>query len=347
MSRRPAQARETARWAVGLVQMPEGQGLTAAALLGDGCAIEELGQTRWRYWSAAERRAMSADGTAGAEARREGALTALSEVLAAFPEAQALGCDTLAPEVGAALAEAMGLPVVRDFAAADRELGGRGRPMDAFFHHALLRSTGLRGASAVLVLDRVCRLTWADADQPDPAAPGACLAFDIGPGQAEAGYRLTGGRVSEPLIEAATQALWFRQLPPKWLTGQSFPELGAALAQLDPADAAATTRSLIAVAALIGLSQCPAPPQELLVAGPGRRDSELLQLLEAGFEGRIRTVEAAGLDGEALTAQACAWLALRVLAGLPSSGPGTTGVAASVGGGRVSRPGGDRRDPGN
>lgn len=48
-----------------------------------------------------------------------------------------------------------------------------------------------------------------------------------------------------------------------------------------------------------------------------------------------------GLDGDMLEAQAFAYLAVRVARGLPTSGPATTGVAALVGGGRVSRPGRD------
>jgi len=40
-----------------------------------------------------------------------------------------------------------------------------------------------------------------------------------------------------------------------------------------------------------------------------------------------------------LEAQAFAYLAVRVLRGLPTSAPMTTGVAAPVGGGRVSRAG--------
>jgi anhydro-N-acetylmuramic acid kinase len=39
-----------------------------------------------------------------------------------------------------------------------------------------------------------------------------------------------------------------------------------------------------------------------------------------------------------LEAQAFAHLAVRVVRGLPTSFPGTTGVAAAVGGGEVSRP---------
>jgi anhydro-N-acetylmuramic acid kinase len=52
----------------------------------------------------------------------------------------------------------------------------------------------------------------------------------------------------------------------------------------------------------------------------------------------IAPVEAVGLDGDMLEAQAFAYLAVRVRRGLPTSFPGTTGVRASVGGGQVSVP---------
>jgi anhydro-N-acetylmuramic acid kinase len=52
----------------------------------------------------------------------------------------------------------------------------------------------------------------------------------------------------------------------------------------------------------------------------------------------VAPVEAAGLDGDMLEAQAFAHLAVRVVRGMPTSAPGTTGVAAPVGGGQLSRP---------
>ena len=48
-------------------------------------------------------------------------------------------------------------------------------------------------------------------------------------------------------------------------------------------------------------------------------------------------VEAAGWDGGALEAQAFAYLALRCLADLPLSLPGTTGVPQPTGGGVLHR----------
>ena len=58
----------------------------------------------------------------------------------------------------------------------------------------------------------------------------------------------------------------------------------------------------------------------------------------AGVGVGVHPVEALHLNGDMLEAQAFAYLALRVALGLSTSGPMTTGVAAYVGGGTVSRP---------
>ena len=47
--------------------------------------------------------------------------------------------------------------------------------------------------------------------------------------------------------------------------------------------------------------------------------------------------EQAGLDGDAIEAQAFAYMAVRSLRGLPLSGPSTTGVTEPLCGGRLFR----------
>jgi anhydro-N-acetylmuramic acid kinase len=63
-----------------------------------------------------------------------------------------------------------------------------------------------------------------------------------------------------------------------------------------------------------------------------------MAMLAAGTNAAVEPVEAEGLDGDMLEAQAFAYLAVRVLRGLPTSAPGTTGVRLPVSGGRISRP---------
>ncbi|MBT6927669.1 MAG: anhydro-N-acetylmuramic acid kinase, partial [Marinovum sp.] len=52
----------------------------------------------------------------------------------------------------------------------------------------------------------------------------------------------------------------------------------------------------------------------------------------------VLPVEAVGLDGDMLEAQAFAYLAVRVTRGLPTSCSETTGVQAPVCGGEISLP---------
>ena len=58
-----------------------------------------------------------------------------------------------------------------------------------------------------------------------------------------------------------------------------------------------------------------------------------MAMLAARSNVPVEAVEAVGLDGDMLEAQAFAYLAVRVLRGLPTSAPGTTGVRLPVSGG--------------
>ncbi len=75
------------------------------------------------------------------------------------------------------------------------------------------------------------------------------------------------------------------------------------------------------------------------MGGGGRHNATLMAMLADRLSCPVRPVEAAGLDGDMLEAQAFAFLAVRVQRGMATSCPTTTGVAAAVGGGRISRPG--------
>ena len=69
-----------------------------------------------------------------------------------------------------------------------------------------------------------------------------------------------------------------------------------------------------------------------------RPNGTMMQMLAERVDAPVEPVEAVGLDGDMLEAQAFAYLAVRVLRDLPTSAPGTTGVSACVGGGIVSVP---------
>ena len=91
--------------------------------------------------------------------------------------------------------------------------------------------------------------------------------------------------------------------------------------------------SAAAVAAAV--RYLPAPPREWLVCGGGRRNPAIMAALERRLAVPVRPVEEVGWDGDALEAQAFAYLAVRSAHGLPLSLPTTTGAPQPVRGGRL------------
>src|SRR5438309_66378 len=88
----------------------------------------------------------------------------------------------------------------------------------------------------------------------------------------------------------------------------SLPAAGGRPDGLSPADGAATLTEMTAAAVAAALRHFPSPPREWLVCGGGRHNPELMAALARLLATNVRPVEAAGWDGDALEAQAFAYL---------------------------------------
>jgi len=108
---------------------------------------------------------------------------------------------------------------------------------------------------------------------------------------------------------------------------------------LSPQDGAATLTEMTAAAVAAALPHFPAAPRQWLVCGGGRHNPALMAALARALAAPVRPVEAAGWDGDALEAQAFAYLAVRSALGLPLSLPSTTGAPRPISGGRLFRAG--------
>ncbi|MDJ1007504.1 MAG: anhydro-N-acetylmuramic acid kinase [Paracoccaceae bacterium] len=343
-------------------------GIDAAVVVTDGETVFETGPSAYRPYTAPERETIRAafgawDESDAIEAASEVIETAHAELLAEFGEVDVIGFhgQTVAHDPrgrgtrqlgsGDVLATALGLPVVWDFRSADVAMGGEGAPFAPFYHFAALAPAGVGRHVAVLNLGGVGNLTWLDLAAPKPETPGAILAFDTGPANApvddllrarrglafDAGGALArAGRPDESLVAGFLAAPYFARVPPKSLDRDDFPGLAERVAPLADEDAAATLAAIAAAAAAEGLSHCPCPPERLFVTGGGRKNPAIMAELAARCPCPVAPVEAAGLDGDMLEAQAFGYLAVRVLRGLPTSAPGTTGVPAPVAGGQVA-----------
>ena len=238
---------------------------------------------------------------------------------------------------GAALARALGTRVVHDVRQSDVEMGGQGAPLVPVYHRALANSVvrGEEGETvAFLNIGGISNLTIVRPDE--------LLAFDCGPGNAlidtfvqrEAGVpfddggRIAGeGEADEAFIDRMLDRPFFRERGPKSLDRLDFelpdnwtPELS---------DGARTLTRLTARAVALHLPLLPDPPSRWIVSGGGARNATMLaDLRELLAPATVRTAEEVGLNGDAMEAEAWAFLAVRMVKGLPISEPGTTGRRA-------------------
>src|SRR5262249_37338091 len=111
----------------------------------------------------------------------------------------------------------------------------------------------------------------------------------------------------------------------------------APLETLKPADGAATLVAFTAASVAQAQRLFPRPVERWLVAGGGRHNPAIMAALVERLDAPVAPVEAVGWDGDALEAQAFAYLAVRSLRGLPLSVPTTTGVSRPLTGGRLHR----------
>ncbi|MFV3076270.1 anhydro-N-acetylmuramic acid kinase [Niveispirillum fermenti] len=240
---------------------------------------------------------------------------------------------------GARLAAATGIDVVHDFRTADVKEGGQGAPLVPLYHQAL--AGNLERPLAILNIGGVANVTWLGE------GPLDVVAFDTGPGNAliddlvlsrtgaaydEGGRIAAGGTVDHDLLARLLDHPYFNAPPPKSLDRDAWVRL--ALTNQATPDAAATLTAFTVESIARALDHLPAPPRRWLVCGGGRHNAVLMAGLAARLGVPVAPVDGLGWNGDALEAEAFAYLAVRSRLGLPLSLPGTTGVPAPLTGGR-------------
>ena len=262
--------------------------------------------------------------------------------------------NSISNQIGDAslLAIETGIDVVSSFRMSDIKAGGQGAPLAPIFHAAL--SFNLRRPLAVLNLGGVSNVTWIgkNYDLYEPSQKNLC-AFDIGPGCAliddwvqkkkgvlydQDGLLSKAGNVDLLELSKLMADEYFTLPPPKSLDRDHFDV--TALSALTDADGAATLTSFTIEAISRSLQFMPKPPLRWLVTGGGRHNKTIMEGLRANIDVPVEAVEVVGWEGDALEAQAFAWLAVRSLAGHPISYPETTGVPSpQLGGCLVTKDG--------
>jgi anhydro-N-acetylmuramic acid kinase len=243
---------------------------------------------------------------------------------------------------GPLLARLTGIDVVYDLRAADAAAGGEGAPLAPIYHRALAGKLPERPV-AVLNIGGVANVTWI-------GRCGELIAFDTGPGNAliddwmlrrqgsphdEGGALASRGRVHDDCVRQYLRHSYFGAPAPKSLDRNAF-----ALALVDhlpPEDGAATLTAFTAASIAVARAHFPEQPQLWVISGGGRRNRTLMAMIAERVENAVIPAEAAGMDGDAVEAEAWAYLAVRSLKGLPITFPGTTGVPTPLTGGVLAR----------
>lgn len=250
---------------------------------------------------------------------------------------------------GALLAAETGIDVVADLRSNDMALGGQGAPLVPLYQAAL--AADLPRPVAVVNIGGVANVTWIGEGEIGEGE-AQVLAFDTGPGNAlindwveqhgrepldRDGALARAGKADPAVVSALLDNPYFGKKPPKSLDRDDF--TGAAVAGLSLEDGAATLTAFTAESIALAARHFPQPAGRWLITGGGRHNSTLMAALSQAVGVSVEPVEAVGWQGDALEAQAFAWLALRSLAGLPLTLPTTTGVRRPASGGQLHKAG--------
>ena len=95
---------------------------------------------------------------------------------------------------------------------------------------------------------------------------------------------------------------------------------------------------LVAASVAASLFHLPATPKAWFVGGGGRHNPVMMQALRDALGAPVEPVEVMARNGDALEAEAFAYLAARSVLGLPISFPGTTRAPQPLSGGRLVLP---------
>lgn len=244
---------------------------------------------------------------------------------------------------GSLLASMTGIDVVCDFRSRDVAQGGQGAPLVPLFHAAIMKE--LPKPLAVLNIGGVANLTWIDKD----GVKSWIQAFDTGPGNSlideimvrresksydQGGQLCMKGAVDEVALKGYMYDTFFDTPPPKTIDRYDFGI--EPVMHLSTEDALATLVEFMVESVYRAQDFFYRTPRTWYVTGGGRHNEAIMKRLKERL-GDVRPIEYIGYEGDALEAQAFAFLAMRSLRGLPLTLPEITGVRQPASGGAFYR----------
>ncbi len=229
---------------------------------------------------------------------------------------------------GTLLHDLTGIPVVYDFRSDDVKAGGQGAPLVPVYHQAI--ASRMKKPVVFLNVGGVANMTY--------VGERVLLACDTGPGNAliddwvqqhrkgmfdKGGFIASKGHVDAAWVSQFLQHPYFKKCLPKSLDRNAFER--HIPRHLNVQDGTATLTQMTVEAIDLALKQCPEKPRQMIVCGGGRKNVDMLKRLHKVTGIKPMVIDKLKLNGDAIEAQAFAYLAVREVLGLPISFKETTG----------------------
>jgi len=255
------------------------------------------------------------------------------------------GVNTFQIGESSVIAERLGIPVVSDFRTRDIAAGGQGAPLVPFADFLLFAST--KWNRVALNIGGIANITIL----PRAAKASEVIAFDTGPGNMvidqlvahlkfgkqrfdRNGAIAARGHINRPLLNSLLRGSYYKAKPPKTAGreqyGSGFVERLLA-ANLPPEDLIATATALTAATIAAGVIRFAPGTQEVIAAGGGTHNRQLMAQIAAFLpQCRITTTAEFGIDPDAKEAIAFAILAHRTWKHQTGNLPSATGARRAV-----------------
>ncbi len=238
---------------------------------------------------------------------------------------------------GHLLANKTQIDVIADFRSKDVANGGHGAPLVPIYHFYLLKNQV--NPAAVLNIGGISNITYFNGDDENNIE-----AFDICFGNApfddlvkkkfgldfdENGQIAKKGKINFELCQEILTNNIFHQKPPKSFHRQDFKTTLAKLEDLEISNALASMAHIHGEIVKINLKFLSNKPKKIFTAGGGRKNPTIIKELKNSLRSEnitIDSIDKIGLNGDAIEAEAFAFLAIRSLKNLPISFKKTTGI---------------------
>ena len=246
------------------------------------------------------------------------------------------------------LSQVTNINVISDFRRRDVALGGQGAPLVPIYHFHLFANQNK--PTAILNIGGISNITYFNSDkEEDIQAFDICfgnapmddlIAKKLGRDFDQDGELAKKGTVDFLLADRILQNEIFHKLPPKSFDRDDFAEIISPINNLKIEDALATFAYMHAKVLNMNIELLEEKPQEIFICGGGRKNIALMDEMKKHIIGcDIRSVEEIGLNGDAIEAEAFAFLGIRSLLNLPISFQKTTGVLANLPNRNIARGG--------